>query len=112
MMLANVWPADVLVIAQAGEQAAIRWMPEPLRMWQCMNAVPTSPAMDGLMGIMGQDPMIDLPVPPLDAILPSALPTYDEAVTSNQLAIDLITDDEGDSSDNDDDGNDNDSVFY
>jgi len=68
--------------------------------------------MDGLIGLLGQDPMIDLPVPALDAILPSALPTYDEAVTSNQLTIELISDDEGDSSDNDDDDNDNDSVFY
>ena len=59
---------------------------------------------------MGQDPMLDLPVPPLDVILPSALPTYDRAVTSNQHMIELITDDEADSDDDDDDI-DNDSVF-
>jgi len=94
MLLFSVWPADVLLIALAGDQSAMYWMPEPLQMWRRIE--------EGNMAA----PVLDEDVMLAAAALPSPPPTYEEAVLSN--AIDLCSDDEGDGGDYD---HDDDCVF-
>ena len=108
-MLFSVWPADVLLIALAGDQSAMYWMPEPLQMWRRIEeGNMAAPVLDELIGPLDEDVMLAAAAPhtPLDVILPSQPPTYEEAVSSN--AIDLISYDEGDGGDYD---HDDDCVF-
>jgi len=100
-----VWPADVLVIALASDQDATCWIPEPLHMWRCIEErVATSVMLDNILDL--QDVMLPVYIPPLDHdfISPSSPPPYEQAVPSTQLydVIEIISDDEGDGSDNDD----------
>jgi len=95
MSLFSVWPTDVMVISLAGDPTAMRWMPEPLRMWR--NVEEANMATPALLA----DDLMVPPPPPLypdvDDILP---PTYEQVVSSSHI---LISDDEGDDDDDDDD---------
>jgi len=101
-----VWLADILVIALASDQEATCWIPEPLHMWRCIEEgnVATSVVLDNILHL--QDVMLPVYIPPLDHdfISPSSPPLYEQAVSSTQLydAIEIISDDEGDGSDNGD----------
>ena len=60
-MLFSVWSTDVLVIALAGDQAAMWWMSEPLHMWRRIEEGNMSTSVLGEF-ILDQDVL--LPAPP------------------------------------------------